>query len=106
MHTYVSDMPDLSVAPNMWIYHDRLLTPRLRLLNWNPSNESYTFHIRKDITNNTREWYHLIYKVGELAFAALTNIPDKSSPEYNTFVFNIYYEQDFKYNHSRDAGHY
>ena len=24
-HTYVSDMPDLSIAPNMWIYHDRQL---------------------------------------------------------------------------------
>ena len=49
-HMYVSDMPDLSIAPNMWISHDRQLTPRLRLFNWNPSNESYTFHVRKQHT--------------------------------------------------------
>ena len=105
-YTYMSDTPDLSVAPNMWIYHDRQLTSHLRLFNWNPHNDSCNSHVRQDITNNTREWYHLMYKVGELAFAALTNIPDRSSPEYNTFVFNIYYEHDFKYNHGRDAGHY
>ena len=105
-HTYLSDVPNLSVAPNIWIYHNRNSEPAIRLFNWNPSNDSYNGHIRKDITSNTKDWYHMIYEVCALAFAALINLPDRTDPAYEHLVFSIFYEHDFHYNHSKDPGHY
>ena len=103
---YVSGVPTMSVGPNIWIYRDRHQEPSIRLFNWHPDNNAYNNHIRTDIVNNTREWYHMIYEVCALAFAGLSNIPQPGTPEYDTFVFNIYYPPDYTYNHSRDYGHY
>jgi hypothetical protein len=103
---HVSNVPTISISPNIWIYRDRIGEPYVRLFNWNPDNDSYNNHIRHDIVNNTEECYYLIYEVCALAFGALTNLPVKGTPEYQTVVFNIYDPNHFSYSHSTEIGRY
>jgi hypothetical protein len=102
----VSNVPTVSIGPNIWIYRDRIGEPHVRLFNWNPDNDSYNNHIRQDIVSNTKEWYYVICEVCALAFGALTNLPVKGTPEYQTVVFNIYDPNHFSYSHSTEIGHY
>ena len=102
--TYRTDFPNIGIAPESWLYTDLNDKQHLRLFNWNSRCDNFDHHARTDITNNQTQWYTVCIKAAVTAFAAIVHLPfHDNTPNQH---YTIFFPQAFKYNNSRDYGHY
>ena len=103
--TYRTDIRDIGMAPNAFLYQNADGHDRLRLFNYNSQDDVHNSHIRKDITNNNKHWYRICVEAAVIAFSGIAMLPFGASQSY-THTYSVYQPENMDYKHSRDPGHY
>ena len=100
---YDTDTINVGISPHAFLYIDKDDNDKIRMFNYNKEDDIHNDHVRKDITENTREWYTIIVQAAVIAFSGIANLPFLQNINHDFTVFQPRY---FTYIYSRDMGHY
>ena len=96
--TYRTDIRDIGMAPNAFLYQNADGYDRLRLFNYNSQDDVHNSHIRKDITNNNKHWYRICVEAAVIAFSGIAMLPFGGSQSY-THSYSVYQPEHVVHSH-------